>query len=84
MDLTHVTASVVGGQQYSRPGHSCRHISWPNETERVCSNEATLTTISRINIKLKQKYALWSKGSLKKYNLHKNIIPEECTQGKFR
>ena len=22
MDLTHVTASVVGGQQYSRPGHS--------------------------------------------------------------
>ena len=22
MDLTHVTASVVGGQQYSRPGNS--------------------------------------------------------------
>ena len=22
MDLTHVTASVVGGEQYSRPGHS--------------------------------------------------------------
>ena len=35
MDLTHVKASVRSGQQYSRPGHSHRHISWPRETEGV-------------------------------------------------
>ena len=26
MDLTHVTASVVGGQQYSRPEHTDIHL----------------------------------------------------------
>ena len=35
MDLTHVKASVRSGQQYSRPGHSLRYISWPRETKGV-------------------------------------------------
>ena len=38
-DLTHVTASVMGGQQYSRPGHSDK----ASETKRVFSEEAAST-----------------------------------------
>ena len=34
MDLTHVTASVV------LEDRTLGHISWPNETERVFSEEA--------------------------------------------
>ena len=34
MDLTHATASVV------LEDRTLRHISWPNETERVFSEEA--------------------------------------------
>ena len=44
MDLTHMTALEVGGQQYSRPGNS--DISWPNETERLFFKVAASTTIS--------------------------------------
>ena len=47
MDLTHMIASVVGGQQLILKAGTLRHISWPNETERVCSEEAASTTISR-------------------------------------
>ena len=45
MESTHVTASVVGGQQYSRP---LRHISLPRETKRVFSEKAASTTIRTV------------------------------------
>ena len=49
MDLTHVTASGVVGQQYSRPGHSdMYHIMAERDREGVLSEEAVPKTIRTV------------------------------------
>ena len=84
MDLTNVIASVVGLQQYSRPGHS--DIYHDRTRQRGC----------RLFGLLSYGKSIYSNGGLKdivlqskvllgpSLNLKKNIIPEGCTLGKFR
>ena len=92
MDLSHVTASVEVGQQYSRPGLD----SWPNETERVLflrklsqqSSEQSHRLLSyNKSIYSKQGNIRTSRSSPKLTNIisrkTSRTVPEGCTQGKF-
>ena len=88
MDLTHVTASVVGGQQYPRPGHSDIYHGRTRHEGVFRGSCLNNHQTSRIKVKQKQKnlfteelqdIALQSKVSL----ISRKKIPEECNKGKF-
>ena len=77
MDLTNVTASVVGLQQYSRPGHSDIYM-YHGRREGVAQ-----TVRYNRSIYSNGGTAGHSAPAKRLTNLKKNIIPERCTLGKF-
>ena len=79
---------------YPSDSFSLRHISWPNETKRVCSKEAAAsTTISSEQSQCWAKTTVFvnSNGGTTGHrasvqsltNCKKKNISEVCTQGKF-
>ena len=92
MDLTHVTASVVGGQQYSRPGDSdiyhgrtrqrgCVPRKLPQQPSAEQSHKCYAKP--KVLIPTEELQDICRASVQRLTNLKKNIIPEGCTQGKF-